>query len=161
MTDQKIYELMAKKPDMKINYFHVTSPTDAMAAETGDRRFTSFTGDLNATEVAERLAWPNGAPVYCDTWLMVNAADLSFTASQQFPVSAMANIGHQLLQEIAAYRPAFQWADSPAEIVGALIEETITTAQAQEPAALSSAAIWFEMVIIYGVAIAILMWNWC
>lgn len=57
---------------------------------------------------------------------MVNAGALNFKASEEHQVAVMANIGHQLLQEIAAYRPAFKWATSPAEIVGALIEESST-----------------------------------
>lgn len=38
-------------------------------------------------------------------------------------VAAMANLGAELLQEVKAYRPAFLWKSSPAEIIGALIEE--------------------------------------
>lgn len=79
---------------------------------------------IDAVEVQERLSWPNApAAAYCDTWLMVNAGALNFKASEEKQVAAMANIGHQLLQEIAAYRPRFQWTNSPAEIVGALVEE--------------------------------------
>lgn len=79
---------------------------------------------IDAVEVQERLSWPNApAAAYCDTWLMVNAGALNFKASEEHQVAAMANIGHQLRQEIAAYRPAFKWTTSPAEIVGALIEE--------------------------------------
>ncbi|MDN2699247.1 hypothetical protein O0882_23295 [Janthinobacterium sp. SUN073] len=82
---------------------------------------------IDAVEVQERLSWPSApAAAYCDTWLMVNAGALNFKASEEHQVSAMANIGHQLLQEIAAYRPAFKWTISPAEIVGALIEEVST-----------------------------------
>lgn len=80
---------------------------------------------IDAVEVQERLSWPSApATGYCDTWLMVNAGALNFKASEDHQVAAMANIGHQLLQEIAAYRPAFNWVTSPAEIVGALIEES-------------------------------------
>ncbi|MED5615142.1 hypothetical protein [Janthinobacterium sp. P210005] len=79
---------------------------------------------IDAVEVQERLAWPSApATGYCDTWLMVNAGALNFKASNDHQVAAMANIGYQLLQEIAAYRPEFKWATSPVEIVGALIEE--------------------------------------
>jgi len=79
---------------------------------------------IDAVAVQERLSWPsNPATGYCDTWLMVNAGALNFKASEEHRVAAMANIGHQLLQEIAAYRPEFKWATSPVEIVGALIEE--------------------------------------
>ncbi|OFJ49578.1 hypothetical protein BA896_012595 [Janthinobacterium lividum] len=90
---------------------------------------------IDAVEVQERLSWPSApATAYCDTWLMVNAGALNFKASGEHQVSVMANIGHQLLQEIAAYRPAFKWATSPAEIVGALIEETSTNPPAVPPA---------------------------
>lgn len=79
---------------------------------------------IDSVEVQERLSWPSTpATGYCDTWLMVNAGALNFKASEDHQVAAMANIGHQLLQEIAAYRPEFRWARNPAEIVGALIEE--------------------------------------
>lgn len=79
---------------------------------------------IDAVEVQERLSWPSApAAAYCDTWLMVNAGALNFKASEEHQVSAMANIGHQLLQEIAAYRPAFKWTHSPVEIVGSLVEE--------------------------------------
>lgn len=89
---------------------------------------------IDAVEVQERLSWPSApAAAYCDTWLMVNADTLYFKASEDHQVAAMANIGHQLLQEIAAYRPAFKWATSPAEIVGALIEETSSNTTALPP----------------------------
>ena len=79
---------------------------------------------IDAVEVQECLAWPSApAAGYCDTWLMVNAGALNFKAGEKHQVAAMANIGYQLLQEIAAYRPVFTWVTSPAEIVGALIEE--------------------------------------
>jgi hypothetical protein len=90
---------------------------------------------IDAVEVQERLSWPNApATAYCDIWLMVNAGALNFKASEDHQVAAMANIGHQLLQEIAAYRPAFKWTTSPAEIVGALIEETSTNTPTLPPA---------------------------
>lgn len=88
---------------------------------------TATQESIDAIEVQERLFWPCApTTAYCDTWLMVNAGALTFKASEEQQVAAMANIGHQLLQEIAAYRPAFKWATSPAEIVGALIEESST-----------------------------------
>lgn len=97
---------------------------------------------IDAVEVQERLSWPSApATAYCDTWLMINAGALNFKASEEHQVAAMANIGHQLLQEIAAYRPAFKWATSPAEIVGALIEESITSAPAL-PSALTMQEKW-------------------
>lgn len=90
---------------------------------------------IDAVEVQERLSWPSApGTAYCDTWLMVNAGALNFKASEEHHVAAMANIGHQLLQEIAAYRPAFKWTYSPAEIVGALIEEAGTKTPALPPA---------------------------
>lgn len=79
---------------------------------------------IDVVEVQERLSWPSApAGAYCDTWLMINAGALNFKASEEHQVAAMANIGHQLLQEIAAYRPAFNWMNSPVEIVGSLVEE--------------------------------------
>ena len=85
---------------------------------------TSAQERIDAVEVQERLSWPSApATGYCDTWLMVNAGALNFKASEEKQVAAMANIGHQLLQEIAAYRPAFKWVESPAEVIGALIED--------------------------------------
>lgn len=92
---------------------------------------TSAQERIDAVEVQERLSWPRiPAAAYFDTWLMVNAGALNFKASEEKQVAAMANIGHQLLQEIAAYRPAFKWTTSPAEIVGALIEEVGATSTA-------------------------------
>lgn len=82
---------------------------------------------IDAVEVHERQSWPIApATAYCDTWLMINAGALNFKASEEHQVAAMANIGHQLLQEIAAYRPAFKWTNSPVEIIGALIEEVVS-----------------------------------
>ena len=97
---------------------------------------TSAQERIDAVEVQERLFWPSApANAYCDTWLMINAGALNFKASEEHQVAAMANIGHQLLQEIAAYRPAFKWTTSPAEIVGALIEEMAAPAPPQVPVA--------------------------
>ena len=88
---------------------------------------------IDAVEVQERLSWPSApAPAYCDTWLMVNAGALNFKASENHQVAAMANIGHQLLQEIDAYRPAFKWTKSPVEIIGALVEETAPAGAAMQ-----------------------------
>ena len=102
---------------------------------------------IDAVAVQERLSWPsNPATGYCDTWLMVNAGALNFKASEEHRVAAMANIGHQLLQEIAAYRPEFKWATSPAEIVGALIEETSSNTPALPPA-LTSQEKWQNRVV--------------
>ena len=55
--------------------------------------------------------------------LHVDASTLEFQPAGAHQVAALANLGHQLLQEIDAYRPGFLWTASPAEIVGALIEE--------------------------------------
>ncbi|WP_298410449.1 hypothetical protein [Janthinobacterium sp.] len=55
--------------------------------------------------------------------LHVDAGTLEFQPAGAHQVAALANLGHQLLQEIDAYRPGFLWTASPAEIVGALIEE--------------------------------------
>lgn len=96
---------------------------------------TATQESIDAIEVQERLFWPCApTTAYCDTWLMINAGALNFKASEDHQVAAMANIGHQLMQEIAAYRPAFKWITSPAEIVGALIEETSTNTPALPPA---------------------------
>lgn len=88
---------------------------------------------IDAVEVQERLSWPSApAAAYCDTWLMVNAGALNFKASEEHHVAAMANIGHHLLQEIAAYRPEFKWTNSPVEIVGALVEEAVPATPAAQ-----------------------------
>lgn len=47
---------------------------------------------------------------------------LDFVPSRQYSVADMANIGYALMQEIAAYRPNYCWSNSPAEIVGDLVE---------------------------------------
>lgn len=88
---------------------------------------------IDAVEVQERLSWASApAAAYCDTWLMVNAGALNFKASEEYQVAAMANIGYQLLQEIAAYRPAFEWAESPVEVIGALIEDATLSDAARD-----------------------------
>lgn len=85
---------------------------------------------IDVVEVEERISWPSApAGAYCDTWLMVNAGALNFKASEEHQVAAMANIGHQLLQQIAAYRPAFKWTNSPVEIIGALVEEVAASTE--------------------------------
>lgn len=60
----------------------------------------------------------------------VAAGTLEFQPAGAHQVAALANLGHQLLQEIDAYRPGFLWTASPAEIVGALIEEMAPPATA-------------------------------
>lgn len=88
---------------------------------------------IDAVEVQERLSWPNAAPAsHCDTWLMVNAADLCFKACDKHTVSAMANLGYNLMQEVQAYRPSYRWETSPVEIVGKLAEE-IAELRAEAP----------------------------
>lgn len=78
---------------------------------------------VNAVEVAERLNWQDMRRPRRITLLMVNAAALEFLPTGPHQVAAMANLGAELLQEIQAYRPQFLFKRSPAEIVGALIEE--------------------------------------
>ena len=77
---------------------------------------------VNAVEVAERINWQamragQAASISIDT------ATLDFLPNGPHQVAAMANLGAELLQEIQAYRPQFLFKSSPAEIVGALIEE--------------------------------------
>ena len=68
------------------------------------------------------IGWTVVAPA--PTRIMhVDATTLEFQPAGAHQVAALANLGHQLLQEIDAYRPGFLWTTSPAEIVGALIEE--------------------------------------
>lgn len=65
----------------------------------------------------------------------IDAGNLEFQPAGAHQVAALANLGQQLLQEIDAYRPGFLWTSSPAEIVGALIEETAASiADATAPA---------------------------
>lgn len=103
---------------MKTQFVHATSSPYALAPETNDRRFAVLSDDVNATEVSERLDWQAlRASISIDT------SSLNFLPNGPHQVAAMANLGAELLQEVKAYRPAFQWKSSPAEIVGALIEE--------------------------------------
>lgn len=78
---------------------------------------------------SDRLICP-AAPTPAFEYLAVQARALDFAPQTSNQIAALANIGYQLLEEIAAYRPAFQWAASPAEIVGELIEEISTPATA-------------------------------
>ena len=71
---------------------------------------------------SDRLICP-AAPTPAFEYLAVQARALDFAPQTSNQIAALANIGYQLLEEIAAYRPAFQWTASPAEIVGELIEE--------------------------------------
>lgn len=107
---------------MKTKFIHATSSPYAMPAETNDRRFAVLSDEVNATEVSERLNWQAlRASISIDT------SSLNFLPTGPHQVAGMANLGAELLQEVKAYRPAFQWKSSPAEIVGALIEEVGAT----------------------------------
>lgn len=103
---------------MKTLFIHATSSPDAMRADTGDRRFAIFTDDIDATEVQERLDWKALRDM-----ITIDTSILEFMPTGQHQVAALANLGAELLQEVKAYRPEFQWKCSPAEIVGALIED--------------------------------------
>lgn len=80
------------------------------------------TDAVNAVEVAERLDW-QAIQVRQRALLAIDTATLDFLPNGPHQVAAMANLGAELLQEIQAYRPQFLFKSSPAEIVGALIEE--------------------------------------
>lgn len=103
---------------MKTQFIHATSSPHAMNAETSDRRFTVFADNINATEVQERLDWKALRDM-----ITVDTSILEFMPTGQHQVAALANLGAELVQEVKAYRPSFVWKSSPAEIVGALIEE--------------------------------------
>lgn len=103
---------------MKTQFIHATSSPYALAPETNDRRFAVLSDDINATEVSERLDWQA-----LRATISIDTSSLNFLPNDTHQVAAMANLGAELLQEVKAYRPAFQWMSSPAEIVGALIEE--------------------------------------
>lgn len=113
---------------MKTQFIHATSSPYAMPAETNDRRFAVLSDEVNATEVSERLDWQAlRASISIDT------TSLNFLPNGPHQVAAMANLGAELLQEIKAYRPQFLFKSSPAEIVGALIEELAPPATAAAP----------------------------
>jgi hypothetical protein len=103
---------------MKTQFIHATSSPDAMTADTGDRRFAIFNDGIDATEVQERLEWKS-----LHDMITIDTSILEFMPTGQNQVAALANLGAELLQEIQAYRPQFLFKSSPAEIVGALIEE--------------------------------------
>lgn len=63
--------------------------------------------------------------------LHVDAGTLEFQPAGAHHVAALANLGHQLQQEITAYRPGFVWTSSPAEIIGAMAEEVHESAGMQ------------------------------
>ena len=77
---------------------------------------------IDAVEVQERLDWQAMRAGQAAT-VTIDTATLSFLPNGPHQVAAMANLGAELLQEIQAYRPQFLFKSSPAEIVGALIEE--------------------------------------
>ena len=103
---------------MKNQIIQATSSPHAMPAETNDRRFTVFNDGIDATEVQERLDWKALRDM-----ITVDTSLLEFVPTGQHQVAALANLGAELVQEVKAYRPGFAWKSSPAEIVGALIEE--------------------------------------
>lgn len=77
---------------------------------------------IDAVEVQERLDWQAMRAGQAAT-VTIDTAALIFLPNGPHQVAAMANLGADLLQEIQAYRPQFLFKSSPAEIVGALIEE--------------------------------------
>jgi hypothetical protein len=87
---------------------------------------------VNAVEVQERLDWQAMRAGQAAT-VTIDTATLSFLPNGPHQVAAMANLGAELLQEIQAYRPQFLFKSSPAEIVGALIEETAAPPTAAAP----------------------------
>ena len=87
-----------------------------------DPTLTAGIDAVNAVEVAERLDWQAMRAGQAAT-VTIDTATLIFLPNGPHQVAAMANLGAELLQEIQAYRPQFLFKSSPAEIVGALIEE--------------------------------------
>jgi hypothetical protein len=114
---------------MKTQIIQATSSPHAMPAETNTRRFTVFNDGIDATEVQERLDWKALRDM-----ITVDTSILEFMPTGQHQVAALANLGAALVQEVEAYRPGFVWKSSPAEIVGALIEEMVPPATAVAPA---------------------------
>lgn len=84
---------------------------------------------IDAVEVQERLDWQAMRAGQAAT-VTIDTVTLSFLPNGPHQVAAMANLGAELLQEIQAYRPQFLFKSSPAEIVGALIEEVGATSTA-------------------------------
>ena len=83
------------------------------------------------------IGWTVALPVPTRI-LRVDADTLEFKPAGAHQVAALANLGHQLLQEIDAYRPGFLWTASPAEIVGTLAEEVHESAGMQAGERLST-----------------------
>lgn len=77
---------------------------------------------IDAVEVQECLDWQAMRAAQA-TSISISTATLDFLPNGPHQVAGMANLGAELLQEIYAYRPQFLFKSSPAEIVGALIEE--------------------------------------
>ena len=77
---------------------------------------------IDAVEVQERLDW-QAMRAGQTASITIDTTTLIFLPNGPHQVAAMANLGAELLQEIQAYRPQFLFKSSPAEIVGALIEE--------------------------------------
>lgn len=77
---------------------------------------------IDAVEVQELLDWQAMRAGQAAS-ISINTATLDFQPNGPHQVAGMANLGAELLQEIQAYRPQFLFKSSPAEIVGALIEE--------------------------------------
>ena len=77
---------------------------------------------IDAVEVQECLDWQAMSAAQA-TSISIRTATLDFLPNGPHQVAGMANLGAELLQEIYAYRPQFLFKSSPAEIVGALIEE--------------------------------------
>lgn len=77
---------------------------------------------IDAVEVQERLDW-QAMRAGQTASITIDTTTLDFLPNGPHQVAAMANLGAELLQEIQAYRPQFLFKRSPAEIVGALVEE--------------------------------------
>lgn len=86
---------------------------------------TARADHIDPLEVEERVNWQDMRQPRRVTLVIVDAATLEFLPNGPHQVAAMANLGAELLQEIQAYRPQFLFKSSPAEIVGALIEEMV------------------------------------
>jgi len=96
---------------------------------------------IDAVEVLERLDWQAMRAGQAAT-VTIDTATLDFLPNGPHQVAAMANLGAELLQEVKAYRPGFLWKSSPAEIVGALIEEMVAPAAEAAPGHSVAAALY-------------------
>lgn len=113
---------------MKTQIIQATSSPNAMPAETNNRRFSVFNDGIDATEVQERLDWKALRDM-----ITIDTSILDFMPTGQHQIAALANLGAELVQEVKAYRPGFAWKSSPAEIVGALIEEMAPPSIEEKP----------------------------